>query len=202
MPTNSHCNDLIFTVPTLCTHPAVEEVWNRKSDTSKIADRGVTPLHKAAWKGHVDVVKFLIAKMTIKMPQDARGWSPLHYSSSYGQFEATIALLDAIGNNSSYITQHAYKERNYYTPLHEAVGQGQTTIVELFLDRIVGNKNPKAAFTNYVSMFLSFFAKFSLFKLVFHVIVEVSRWLNIVTFLFKFQSFQSKIVDSLSTGFM
>ena len=57
--------------------------------------------------------------------------------------EATKALLDDIGNNSSYITQHAYKEANYYTPLHEAVGKGQTPIVKLFLDRIVGNKNPK-----------------------------------------------------------
>ena len=116
-------------------------------------------MHKAAKKGHVEVVKFLIANMTIKMPQDAKGWSPLHTSAFYGQLEATIALLDEIGNNSSYITQHAYKGQNYYTPLHAAVGQGQTPIVELFLDRIVGNKNPKAAFTNYVSMFLSFFCK-------------------------------------------
>ena len=122
-------------------------------------------MHRAAKKGHVDVVNVLIANMTIKMPQDAKGWSPLHTSAVFGQLEATKALLDAIGNKSSYITQHAYKEANYYTPLHEAVGQGQTPIVELFLDRIVGNKNPKAAFTNYDSMVLSFFAKVSLFNL-------------------------------------
>ena len=150
----------------------------------------------AAWYGHVDVVKFLIDNMTIKMRQDARGWSPLHYSATFGQLEATKALLDAIGNNSSYITQHAYKEANYYTPLHAAVGQRQTPIVELFLDRIVGNKNPKAAFTNYVSMFLSFVLQRLAFSTLFFVIVEVSRWLNIVTFLFKFMSFQSKIMDS------
>ena len=54
-------------------------------------------MHKAAWKGHVDVVKFLIANMTIKMPQDAKGRSPLHYSTTYGQLEATKALLDAMG---------------------------------------------------------------------------------------------------------
>ena len=96
--------------------------------------------------------------------QDAKGRSPLHYSTTYGQLEATIALLDAIGNNSSYITQHAYKEDNYNTPLHEAVDQNKRDIVELFLDRIVGNKNPKGAFTNYSSMFLSFFfAKIGLF---------------------------------------
>ena len=118
--------------------------------------------------GHDHVVKFLIANMMIKMPRDARGWNPLHYSAHSEQLVATIALLDAIGNDSSYITQHTFKETNYYTPLHTAVGRARTAgtaIVELFLDRIVGNKNPKAAFTNYVSKFLSFFAKFSLFKL-------------------------------------
>ena len=49
------CNDLIFTVSTLCTHPAVEEVWNRKSTASKIANRGRTPLHLAAWYGNYEV---------------------------------------------------------------------------------------------------------------------------------------------------
>ena len=156
----------------------------------------------AASQGHVDVVKFLIANMMIKMPRDARGWNPLHYSAHDDRLNAAIALLDAIGNNSSYITQHAFKEANNYTPLHEAVGQGQTPIVKLFLDRIVGNKNPKAAFTNYVSVFLSFVLQRLASSNLFFVIVEVSRWINIVTFLFKFQSFQSKIVDSPSTGFM
>ena len=54
-------------------------------------------MHKAAKKGHDEVVKFLIDNMTIKMPQDARGWSPLHFSANYGQLEATKALLDAMG---------------------------------------------------------------------------------------------------------
>ena len=41
-----------FTVPTLCTHPAVDEkVWNRASTASFIADRGRTPLHITALRG-------------------------------------------------------------------------------------------------------------------------------------------------------
>ena len=97
----------------------------------------------AAWEGHDDVVTFLLDHVTEKMPQDAIGWSPLHYSSVYGHLSATKILLDAIGNNSSYITQHAYEADNYYTPLHLAARWGKTAIVKLFLDRIVGNKNPK-----------------------------------------------------------
>ena len=97
----------------------------------------------AAAFGRDEVVTFLLHHVTEKMPQDATGWSPLHYSSNYGHLNATKILLDAIGNNSSYITQHANETENYYTPLHYAAGRGQTAIVELFLDRIVGDKNPK-----------------------------------------------------------
>ena len=165
---NWPCNDLIFTVPTLCTHPAVEEVWNRKSNTS-----GITPLHGAAVYDNDDVVKLLIDNMTIKMPQDEKGGSPLHTSARYGQLDVTNILLDAVENSSSYITQHAYKQHDYYTPLHIAAGRIKISpwimraIVELFLDRIVGNKNPKGAFTIYVCIFWSFLAKVSLFNLVF-----------------------------------
>ena len=41
-------------------------------------------MHKAASNDHDDVVKLLIDHMTIKMPQDARGWSPLHFSAYSG----------------------------------------------------------------------------------------------------------------------
>ena len=138
------CNDLIFTVPTLCTHPVVDEkVWNRKSNSSIIVYKGRSPLHVSAWFGQDDVVTFLLDHVTEKMPQTAIGWNPLHYSSIRGHLNATKILLDAIGNNSSYITQHANEVANYYTPLHFAAQEGKTAIVKLFLDRIVGNKNPK-----------------------------------------------------------
>ena len=133
-----------FTVPTLCTHPAVDEtVWNRASTASKISERGRKPLHNAAGKGHDDVAKFLLKHMTNKMPQDATGRTPLHSSANYGQVEVTKTLLNATGNSSSVITQHAFKEDNYYTPIHEAVLQGHKTIVQIFLDRLSGNFNPK-----------------------------------------------------------
>ena len=133
-----------FTVPTLCTHPAVDEkVWNRASTASKIANRGITPLHRAAQYGQDDVAKFLLKHMTKKMPQDAIGRTPLHHSAYNGQVEVTKTLLNATGNSSSVITQHAFKERNYFTPIHEAVGQGHKTIVQIFLDRLSGNFNPK-----------------------------------------------------------
>ena len=159
--------NLTTRITILCNHPAVVEVWNRKSNASNIVDRGITPLHRAVDQGYDDVVKLLLDHLpeADKMPQDARGQTPLHYSAARLYFDVTRTLLDAVGNSSSYITQHAYEESNYYTPLHFAVeklspGPGtpeQTAIVELFLERIVGNKNPKGAFTNYISMFFALF---------------------------------------------
>ena len=126
-----------FTVPTLCTHPAVDEkVWNRASNTSDITTRGFTPLHIAARVGHDDVAKFLLKHMTEKMPQDAKGWTPLHRSAFYGQVEVTKTLLNATGNSSSVITQHSFKEYNYFTPIHEAARFGDKAIVQILLDRL------------------------------------------------------------------
>ena len=94
-----------FTVPTLCTHPAVDEkVWNRASTASRIAERGITPLHRAAQFGEDDVAKFLLKHMSNKMPQNAKGQTPLHKSAFFGQVEVTKTLLDATGNSSSVIT--------------------------------------------------------------------------------------------------
>ena len=89
------------------------------------------------------------------MPIDALGMSPLHYSAHFGHLDATKSLLNATGNNSSYITQQGFEEANYYTPFNSAVNKGQRAIVKLFLDKIVGNKNPKGAFTNYMSIILA-----------------------------------------------
>ena len=100
-------------------------------------------MHRAAWYGHDDVAKFLLKHMTKKMPQDARGRTPLHTSADFGQVEVTKTLLNATGNSSSVITQHAFKEKNYYTPIHEAAIRGHKTIVQIFLDRLSDNYNPK-----------------------------------------------------------
>ena len=139
----SKISRIFFTVFVL-TYPVVDiKVWNRKANSSYIDISGRTPLHLAASVGRDDVVTFLLRHMTDKMPQDAFGWSPLHFSSYDGHLNTTKILLDAIGNNSSYITQHSYETDNYHTPLHWAARQGKTSIVKLFLDRIVGDKNPK-----------------------------------------------------------
>ena len=77
------------------------------------------------------------------MPQDARGRTPLHWSADYGQVEVTKTLLNATGNSSSVITQHAFKEDKFFTPIHWAAKEGYKTIVQIFLDRLTGNFNPK-----------------------------------------------------------
>ena len=90
----------------------------------------------AAKNGEDDVAKFLLKHMTKKMPQDAKGWTPLHYSTHFGKANMTKILLDATENSSSVITQHAFKEGNFFTPIHEAARFGHKAIVQIFLDRL------------------------------------------------------------------
>lgn len=61
-------------------------------DTHHAEFEGVTSLHKAAYRGHVDTVKMLIArKARVDLP-DSRGQTPLHLASE-AQNEDVILLL-------------------------------------------------------------------------------------------------------------
>ena len=124
---------------------AVEErVWNKRSDTKYIFDKGRVPLHRAAQYGRDDVLKLLLTNVTDKMPRDAVGRTPLHFSAmtDEGHFNVTKYLLDSV-SNSSLINQHAFNEDKYWTPLHWAASKGHKGIVELILTRVIGSKNPK-----------------------------------------------------------
>ena len=45
-----------------------------------------TPLHRAAWSGRVEVLKYLMQQNIDKEPKDTRGNTPLHQ----GRYEANI----------------------------------------------------------------------------------------------------------------
>jgi uncharacterized protein len=83
-----------------------------------------SPLMMAALKGHLDVVKKLIARdADVNKP----GWTPLHYAATNGHLEIMQLLLD----------EHAYidaESPNGTTPLMMAAQYGPATAVKLLLD--------------------------------------------------------------------
>ena len=54
---------------------------------------GNTPLHYAAWKGHVQLVKLLTNEIVEKNPRNPLGFTPLHWAVNANHVEVVQFLL-------------------------------------------------------------------------------------------------------------
>ena len=57
------------------------------------SNTGCTPLHLAAWKGHIEVYKMLIEKVKDINPRDNFGKTPLHWAAMGDRFEMCKLIL-------------------------------------------------------------------------------------------------------------
>ena len=86
-----------------------------KEDKNPSHNLELTPLHNAAFKGHLDICELFLEHMDSENPMDNNGITPLHRAAKNGWYEKVKLILDnlAIGENnpSSY---------NGTTPFHNA----------------------------------------------------------------------------------
>ncbi|KAM0335464.1 hypothetical protein ACHAQA_000512 [Verticillium albo-atrum] len=87
---------------------------------------GQTPLHLAALRGRVDIIKELRGSISPEN-QDRNGNTPLHWASSQGHAAAAKALLD---QGASVRARDDYGS----TPLHSASGAAHVAVVEVLLE--------------------------------------------------------------------
>jgi cytohesin len=89
---------------------------------------GLTPLHHAVFRGHVEIVKILLERGADPNAKNYAGWTPLHDAALRGHVEIVKLLLEHGANPNT-------KDCYGITPLHIAAQEGHVEIVKLLLER-------------------------------------------------------------------
>eukprot|EP00057_Strongylocentrotus_purpuratus_P015138 XP_011669612.1 PREDICTED: serine/threonine-protein phosphatase 6 regulatory ankyrin repeat subunit B-like [Strongylocentrotus purpuratus] len=87
---------------------------------------GYTPLHFAAMKGDLDIVKVLIEEEALVDVRDANGQTPLHLSSKKG----TANFCDLLAEHAKINGTLDYRDDEGLTAIHLATQNGHTPVVE------------------------------------------------------------------------
>ncbi|XP_025026148.1 ankyrin-2 isoform X6 [Python bivittatus] len=103
-----------------------------------ITESGLTPIHVAAFMGHLNIVLLLLQNGASPDVTNIRGETALHMAARAGQVEVVRCLL----RNGALVDARAREEQ---TPLHIASRLGKTEIVQLLLQHMA---HPDAATTN------------------------------------------------------
>lgn len=90
-----------------------------------------TPLHSAAQRGHLEVVKAITNVLEDKNPKDAHGYTPLHAAASFGHLSVVEHLLK-FEKDVNIQTDSYWKKR---TPLHWAALKGHLNILEFLISK-------------------------------------------------------------------
>ena len=86
-----------------------------------------TPLHRAAWGRHTEIVELLITNGADVKARDKNGWTPLHITAGKGHKELVELLITAGAD------MNAQASISGWTPLHHAASQDHKEIAELLI---------------------------------------------------------------------
>ncbi|MCC6003801.1 MAG: ankyrin repeat domain-containing protein [Thermofilum sp.] len=94
---------------------------------AKYGDSDLTPLHWAAFLGHVDVVRLLLEHGAEVNARNKYGETPLHRAAAYGRADAARLLLEHGADVNA-------RDEYGWTPLHVAALQGRADVARLLLE--------------------------------------------------------------------
>jgi ankyrin repeat protein len=98
--------------------------------------RGRTVMHDAAWRGHTEVLKFLLENKASITRMDHHYRTPLFFAC-LGKSEETVQfLLDKMIEQGLSIKDINKKTLRGRTPLRQAASKGFTKVVQTLLDKI------------------------------------------------------------------
>ena len=107
-----------------------------KYDVNCIDSYGKTPLHEAANRGHLGVVKVLISEFKADVNAYSKsGETPLHMAASGGNLGVIRALI------LEFKADLGACSNNGYTPLHRAARRGHSSVVRVLISEFKSDVN-------------------------------------------------------------
>jgi len=103
-------------------------------------NKGVTPLHRAAGQGHLDLVKFIAACQEDINPAEDDGFTVMHWAAQSGSVSVIKWYLDNLEGDKN-PPRKTIDKFNGRTPLHDAASRGQLEVVKA-ISKVIKQKNP------------------------------------------------------------
>ncbi len=106
--------------------PVIEKLFHCKADmeSASLNSRRQSPHHRAAWNGHLDVLRYLEARCK-RVPPDEDRDLPMHYAAIRGH----LAIVNHLSDKSNLTTPNKDKR----LPLHYAAANGHLETVQRLL---------------------------------------------------------------------
>jgi len=102
-------------------------------------NKGVTPLHRAAGQGHLDLVKFIAACQEDINPAEDDGFTVMHWAAQSGSVSVIKWYLDNLEGDKN-PPRKTIDHFNGRTPLHQAAQFGKLEVVKA-ISKVLKQKN-------------------------------------------------------------
>jgi len=107
----------------------VRDILKSSPNLINVKDKhGNTPIVYAAWRGHTNIVTFLLSKGAKIDEANSQMWTPLHRAAYNGHLGAVQALVNSGANINA-------KTSSGMTPLKMAEGNNHTEVAEFLKSR-------------------------------------------------------------------
>ena len=103
-------------------------------DKNPADEYGLTLMHWATYRGHLEIVRLFIDHVQDKNPADNSGLTPLHWAAELGHLEICRLIIENVRDKNP-------SDSNGLTPLSIAEREGHLDIFHLIREN-VHNKNP------------------------------------------------------------